>query len=234
HPAGRPPGPAPQARGDVAHHAPGRRDLPAQGRKHGGEQPRQDQQRQPGQDRGRAGLGGGQPRQQQQAGAEDRPDVEGSAAGGGQVVLCHTFTIAESPPHAMANIAPAGPHGAILLRDLSYKLYFMPEHLPDRVDRAIVATLQRDGRMANVDLADAISLSPSACLRRVKALEASGIIAGYRAEVSRARAGLGLTVFIGLKVERHSQETSIRIEEALLAIPAIVACYLVSGSNDFL
>jgi Lrp/AsnC family leucine-responsive transcriptional regulator len=97
-----------------------------------------------------------------------------------------------------------------------------------------VDRLQRDGRIANVDLADAISLSPSACLRRVKALEASGIIAGYRAEVSRVRAGLGLTVFIGIKVEGHSQETSSRIEQALLAIPAVVACYLVSGSNDFL
>jgi Lrp/AsnC family leucine-responsive transcriptional regulator len=110
----------------------------------------------------------------------------------------------------------------------------MPEHVPDRVDRAIVTRLQHDGRIANVDLADAISLSPSACLRRVKALEASGIIAGYRAEVSRLRAGLGLTVFLGLKVEGHSQETAARIEQALLAIPAIVACYLVSGTNDFL
>ncbi len=110
----------------------------------------------------------------------------------------------------------------------------MPEHEPDRVDRAIVDRLQRDGRIANVDLADAISLSPSACLRRVKALETSGIIAGYRAEVSRVRAGLGLTVFIGIKVEGHSQETSSRIEQDLLAIPAVVACYLVSGSNDFL
>src|SRR6202050_376706 len=110
----------------------------------------------------------------------------------------------------------------------------MSEHVPDRVDRAILATLRRDGGMANVDLADAISLSPSACLRRVKALEASGSIAGSRAEVGRAEAGLGLTVFIGLKVERHSQESSVRIEQALLAIPAIVACYLVSGSSDFL
>jgi winged helix-turn-helix DNA-binding protein len=76
----------------------------------------------------------------------------------------------------------------MLLRNPGVNLYFMPEHVPDRVDRAIVATLQRDGRIANVDLADAISLSPSACLRRVKALEASGIIAGYHAEVSRARA----------------------------------------------
>ena len=110
----------------------------------------------------------------------------------------------------------------------------MPEHVPDRVDRAIVTKLQHDGRIANVDLADTISLSPSACLRRVRALEASGIIAGYRAEVSRLRAGLGLTVFLGLKVKGHSQETASRIEEALLAIPAVVACYLVSGTYDFL
>ncbi len=110
----------------------------------------------------------------------------------------------------------------------------MPEHSPDAVDRAIVTRLQVDGRIANVDLADAIALSPSACLRRVKALEASGIIEGYRAEVSRSRAGLGLTVFIGLKVEGHSKETSSRIEQALLAIPAVVACHVVSGSDDFL
>jgi Lrp/AsnC family transcriptional regulator, leucine-responsive regulatory protein len=110
----------------------------------------------------------------------------------------------------------------------------MPNHVPDAVDRAIVARLQRDGRIANVDLADAVALSPSACLRRVKALEASGIIDGYRAEVSRPRAGLGLTVFIGLKVEGHCQETSSRIEQALLSIPAVVACHVVSGSDDFL
>src|SRR5262252_10195325 len=110
----------------------------------------------------------------------------------------------------------------------------MPGHQPDRVDRAIVARLQSDGRMTNVELADAIALSPSACLRRVKALEASGIIAGYRAEVSRLRAGLSLTVFVGLKVAGHSQDTSSRIEQTLLSIPAVVACYLVSGTFDFL
>src|SRR5215471_18534359 len=81
------------------------------------------------------------------------------------------------------------------------------EPLADRTDRAILARLQVDGRISNVDLADAVSLSPSACLRRVKALEASGIIEGYRAEISRARAGLGLTVFVGLKVEGHSRQT---------------------------
>ena len=104
----------------------------------------------------------------------------------------------------------------------------------DAVDRAIVSRLQRDGRIANVELADAISLSPSACLRRVRALEGDGIISGYRAEIDRTRAGLGLTVFIALKVEKHSQETSSRIESALTAIPAIVACHVVSGNADFL
>jgi len=142
--------------------------------------------------------------------------------------------MAEFAPHAMANMTPTSRLCATALRRLSLMLDFMPEHLPDRVDRAIVTRLQKDGRIANVDLADAVSLSPSACLRRVKALEASGIIAGYRAEISRLRAGLGLTVFIGLKVEGHSQQTSSRIEQTLLAIPAIVACYLVSGTSDFL
>ena len=142
--------------------------------------------------------------------------------------------MADLGSHAMANIASELALRAMLLREARLRLALMSEQVPDSVDRAIVARLQRDGRMANVDLAEAISLSPSACLRRVKALEASGVIAGYHAEVSRPRAGLGLTAFIGLQVEGQSQETASRIEQSLLAIPAIVACYLVSGSTDFL
>jgi Lrp/AsnC family leucine-responsive transcriptional regulator len=142
--------------------------------------------------------------------------------------------VRENGSHAMADIVPDGHRNGMKLCDSQPNLKNMPEHVPDKVDRAIMAQLQRDGRIANVDLADAVGLSPSACLRRVKALETDGIIAGYRAEVSRARAGLGLTVFIGLTVEGHSRETSSLIEEALLAIPAVVACYLVSGSDDFL
>jgi Lrp/AsnC family transcriptional regulator, leucine-responsive regulatory protein len=110
----------------------------------------------------------------------------------------------------------------------------MPEHAYDRTDHAILTRLQRDGRIANVDLAEAVSLSPSSCLRRTKSLEADGIIAGYRAELDRERAGLGLTIFIALKVEQHSRETSRQIEDALTAIPAVVALYVVSGEADFL
>src|SRR6266571_7530607 len=112
-------------------------------------------------------------------------------------------------------------------------MIFMPPP-GDRIDRGILATLQRDGRIANIDLAEAVSLSPSACLRRVKALEASGIIEGYRAEISRTRAGLGLTAFIGLKVEGHSREVSQQVEQALTAIPAVVACHVITGGDDFM
>jgi Lrp/AsnC family leucine-responsive transcriptional regulator len=104
----------------------------------------------------------------------------------------------------------------------------------DRVDRAITARLQADGRIANVDLAEAVSLSPSACLRRVKALEQEGIIAGYRADIDPVKAGLGLTAFIELKVVQHSRDASRQVEQALTAIPAVVACYIITGAADFL
>jgi Lrp/AsnC family leucine-responsive transcriptional regulator len=109
----------------------------------------------------------------------------------------------------------------------------MPEVILDSTDRAILARLQRDGRIANVDLAEEISLSPSSCLRRTKALEAQGVIAGYRAELDRESLGLGLTVFIELKAARHSREVSRQVEAELTAIPAVVACHLVSGDADF-
>jgi Lrp/AsnC family leucine-responsive transcriptional regulator len=133
----------------------------------------------------------------------------------------------------MANMAPIAARDAILCRYIRSMPTSVPHAQPDKIDRAIVARLQADGRIANVDLADAVSLSPSACLRRVKALEADGIIAGYRAQVDRIRAGLDLTVFIELRVEQHSRETAARIEQALTAIPAVVACYVISGAADF-
>lgn len=110
----------------------------------------------------------------------------------------------------------------------------MPEAGFDKTDRAILTILQREGRIPNVELADRVALSPSSCLRRTKALEAAGLIAGYRAELDRQRLGLGLTVFISLRVQQHSRATSRTIEDALTAIPAVVACYVVSGEADFL
>ena len=110
----------------------------------------------------------------------------------------------------------------------------MPPNAFDRTDRAILAQLQEHGRTANVDLAETVRLSPSACLRRTKALEEAGVIAGYRAELDRIKLGLGLTVFVALRVQQHSRVTSRVIEDTLTAIPAVVACYVVSGEADFM
>ncbi|WP_436534578.1 Lrp/AsnC family transcriptional regulator [Actinoplanes sp. HUAS TT8] len=104
----------------------------------------------------------------------------------------------------------------------------------DATDRAILTRLQSDGRIPNIELADAVNLSPSACLRRLRTLEQDGVIAGYRAELDRERLGLGLTIFVQLKVSGHSHEASTQVEAALTAIPAVVACYLISGETDFL
>jgi Lrp/AsnC family leucine-responsive transcriptional regulator len=105
----------------------------------------------------------------------------------------------------------------------------------DRTDRRILAALQQDGRMANVALAEEVNLSPSPCLRRVKSLEDSGVIEGYRAVLDRRRVGLGLTLFVELKVTGHSDELEASLESAFHEMEEVVAAHLVSGpSADFL
>ena len=104
----------------------------------------------------------------------------------------------------------------------------------DDIDKRIIAALQQDGRLSNVDLAARVGLSPSPCLRRVRLLEEAGIIAGYRAVVGHAAAGLGLTVFTELTVSRHSTANAETVHRALAAIPGVVSCHMVSGSADFL
>ncbi len=104
----------------------------------------------------------------------------------------------------------------------------------DDVDVRILEELQADGRLSNVALADAVGLSPSPCLRRVKRLEDAGVIAGYQAVIDREQVGLDLTVFVELSVERHGGGTQDRIEEMLLGFPEVVACHMVSGQSDFL
>ncbi|MGA8117639.1 MAG: Lrp/AsnC family transcriptional regulator [Actinocatenispora sp.] len=102
------------------------------------------------------------------------------------------------------------------------------------MDRRILETLQAEGRLANTALAERVRLSPSPCLRRVNHLEREGVITGYRAEVDRLAVGLGLTVFVELKVAGHSRETADRIEQAVADLPEVVSCHLLSGAFDFL
>ena len=104
----------------------------------------------------------------------------------------------------------------------------------DNLDRRILGALQRDARLTNVQLAEEVGLSPSPCLRRVRLLEEAGIIRGYHADVDRAGIGLGLTVFVGVKVERHHDEAWTAFRNAVVLLPEVVSCHLVSGESDFL
>jgi Lrp/AsnC family transcriptional regulator, leucine-responsive regulatory protein len=104
----------------------------------------------------------------------------------------------------------------------------------DLTDRKMLQILQRDGRISNAALAEQLHLSPSPCLRRLRALESSGLITGYRAEVDREKLGLGLTLFVELKVEGHSERNAAAITDALRAVPEVISAHIVSGSADFL
>ena len=113
----------------------------------------------------------------------------------------------------------------------------MPENATiglDDLDSRILSALQEDGRLSNVELAERVGLSPSPCLRRVKRLEEDGYIAGYKAKVDRRRLGLGMTVFVGVKVDGHRDANAKAFQEAMHKLPEVVACHMVSGETDFL
>src|SRR5260370_19870600 len=99
----------------------------------------------------------------------------------------------------------------------------MPNPELDAIDRLIIAAVQADGRLSNVELADRVGLSPSPCLRRVKRLEREGYIEAYRAVLQRTRIGLGLTVFVGVKIEGHANDRAELFQEAIIDMPAIIA-----------
>ena len=109
----------------------------------------------------------------------------------------------------------------------------MPKYKLDALDRRIVAELQADGRLSNVDLADKVGLSPSPCLRRVKRLEREGFIEGYRASLRRDRVGLDFSVFVGVKIDGHANERALTFEKAVAEMPEVIACHLVSGEADY-
>jgi len=101
----------------------------------------------------------------------------------------------------------------------------------DRYDRRILETLQQDGRISNQDLAERIGLSPSPCLRRVRALEEAGIIAGYRAHLDAAKLGLSLMALIHIAMDRHTPERFANFEAQVAALPEVLECLLITGQD---
>ena len=103
----------------------------------------------------------------------------------------------------------------------------------DKFDLAILKELQTDGRLTNAELAQRVGLSAAPCWRRVRALEESGFIKGYYAEIDRRKIGLGVLAFVRLDTERANSEVTKKIEEAIRKLPEVIACHYISGTGMF-
>ena len=104
----------------------------------------------------------------------------------------------------------------------------------DDVDRAILAVLEQHGRINNAELAARVGLSPSPCLRRVRRLEETGVIRGYRALIDPAAVGRSLRVFAGVRLIRHARADVLAFERAVARLTEVVHCHHVTGNYDYL
>ncbi len=104
----------------------------------------------------------------------------------------------------------------------------------DEKDRQILQVLSSDGRISNLDLADRVALSPSACLRRVQALEAAGIIQGYRAVLDPAKLGIGFTAYIAVGLSVHTKAAQEAFEHAIQAARQVRECHNITGTVEYL
>ena len=107
----------------------------------------------------------------------------------------------------------------------------MPGSKLDPIDRKILAELQADGRMTNVELARRVGISAPPCLRRVRALEESGLIAGYRALLDARKLGLNLLALIHISMDRHTPERFANFEAEVGALPEVLECLLITGQD---
>ena len=109
----------------------------------------------------------------------------------------------------------------------------MPINSPDALDQKILDQLQHDGRMTNQELADLIGLSPSPCLRRVRQLEASGVISRYVALVDPEAVGLSVTAFVRVRLDQQDDRHLAEFEAAVAGFPEVMECYLMTGEADY-
>ena len=104
----------------------------------------------------------------------------------------------------------------------------------DPIDKRILTELQRNGRVSNVDLAEAVGLSPSPCLRRVRDLENAGVVDRYAAILDQAAAGYALSVFVQVTLERQIETALEAFEHVVAERPEVMECYLMTGDADYL
>ena len=104
----------------------------------------------------------------------------------------------------------------------------------DRIDQHILMLLQKDARQSTADIADKVGLSPSPCARRIKRLEEEGVIASYRASLSKDKVGVGMTVFVEVSLSNHQASSIDDFEQAVQDMEEVVSCHVVSGAYDYL
>lgn len=104
----------------------------------------------------------------------------------------------------------------------------------DTIGRKILRELSREGRISNLDLAERVGLSPSACLRRVQELERSGVIKGYRARIDPARTGTAFIAYVTVGLSRHTKDAQAGFEVAMAEAPEVRECHNVTGSIEYL
>ena len=104
----------------------------------------------------------------------------------------------------------------------------------DAIDRRIIAALQENARLTNQELAERVGLSPSPCLRRLRKLEADGILCGYRAQIDQQRYGLPINVFVSIRLERQTDAAIRAFEQAIQDLDEVQECYLMTGARDYL
>lgn len=104
----------------------------------------------------------------------------------------------------------------------------------DQISDHILRELTRDGRISNIELADRVGLSPSACLRRVQDLERRGVITGYRAVLDREALGTGFVAYIGVGLKDHSKAGQETFERAISRAPEVRECHNITGTIEYL
>ncbi len=104
----------------------------------------------------------------------------------------------------------------------------------DATNARILRELQRDGRISNLDLADRVGLSPSACLRRVQELERSGVIRGYRAVLDLTQMGIGFVAYVTVGLNTHTKAAQEAFERAAALAPQVRECHNITGTVEYL
>lgn len=104
----------------------------------------------------------------------------------------------------------------------------------DPKSQEILRILSAEGRISNIELAERVALSPSACLRRVQELERRGVITGYRATLGREALGLGVLAYLGVGLNQHNKAAQQAFEAAMQAAPEVVECHNTTGTIEYL